>query len=202
MRVFRSAEFTARTVVGQFQPASAINQRGTVAPWSSEDSVMGAMSSPRRVHRVATMSASIASAGRSMVRCGTRNARSDPRRRSPRQIPTGLDMHGECGDITTRVSAAAAMIDRAALRIAERVVAMSSWRGPPTPGTRIGACGRRAPQTTLPARAELLTERARHTFAARSMRVRRTFRDLAPSLGTAAGPGFPRPKESWGAPCG
>ena len=202
MRVFRSAEFTARTVVGRFQPASAINQRGTVAPWSSEDSVMEAMSSPRRVHRVATMSASIASAGRSMVRCGTRNARSDPRRRSPRQIPTGLDMHGECGDITTRVSAAAAMIDRAALRIAERVVAMSSWRGPPTPGTRIGACGRRAPQTTLPARAELLTERARHPFAARSMRVRRTFRDLAPSLGTAAGPGFPRPKESWGAPYG
>ena len=123
---------------------------------------MKTVSSPRRVHSTATLSASGESAGKSIAKCGKPNAASDPRRRSPRQIPAGLEMPGECGETTINVSAAAAMIARAVSCIADIVVTASFCRRPPTLGIRIGAWGISAPQTTRPPGWGSLTETALH----------------------------------------
>ncbi len=158
-RLVRPREFKPSTTIGPRQFASATNQRGTVAPWSSEDPTIDPVRTPRRPDTLAISLARAMSAGMLTPLSENRRPRairSGTLRSKYRTTPTHA---ANWGKLRSARRAASTRPGRPP-SVWPRLVATSFARRPPIPGTRIGAWGNNALQSTRPRTVRVLISNA------------------------------------------
>ena len=118
-RLVRPREFKPSTTIGPRQFASATNQRGTVAPWSSEDPTIDPVLYPATPRYISDLAGEGDVGWHVDASIGKPKASSDPVRHSPVQIPNDSDTRGELGEITISASGCIDTTRPTAVRMAE-----------------------------------------------------------------------------------